>query len=97
VKRRPRQPRDVTTGRTADVSIDMGGIAVRVDGVPLADAGDVALYLLALRRTLIAQGADELVPRVEHVGGDRVEVPDEDGVAEWHDLPTLTPPRRVGF
>lgn len=95
----PRKSRDVTTGRTADVSLDMGGLGVRVEAVPLADAGLVASYLLTLRRELVARGWDELLAAPDHVGADRVDVPEEDGVEEFRDLPTLAPParRKVGF
>lgn len=71
---RARSKRTATTAtRTPRVSVTIGCLAA--DNVPLAEAAAVAAQLVPVWAAIRAAHAD-LRERVDHVGGDRLHVPD---------------------
>ncbi len=99
-RRRPR-PQSATAWleeQRVDVTLSLGaGAQIEASAVPLERVGTLVRYAVALRRSLIAEGLEELLPHdVTNVPADRVDVPDEYEDAEAA-LPTVPTPPRVGF
>lgn len=86
--------------RTVTLHLSMGaGVSCEAEGVPVPDVPTLIRWAVTVRRRLIAEGLDELIPAdVSTVPADRVEVPDDDDGGEaWVSPATLAPVKRVGF
>ena len=91
-----RKPKNILTNKTASVTIHRNGLSVEIQSVAATDAGLVSQALLDMVRDLITAGYEELVLDAGSFHGGGHETPDEDGVEEFVDAPTMKR-RPIGF
>lgn len=100
-RRTQRQPDAVARleARTVTVTVALGaGAQIEASAVPVPEVGHVVRWAVALRRALVAEGLDELVPHdVTTVPADRVEVPEDEADDEARVRPSDAARPRVGF
>ena len=83
--------------RKACVSITRNGLVIEIADVPAVDSGLVASELVQVMRTLAAK-YEELIPDAGSVaGGAGIEVPEEEGIEDMTDTPSMRSRPRVGF
>jgi hypothetical protein len=96
---RRRAPSNLLARLKGSVTLHAGGLVWEIDDVSAEDMVRVSQAALDGMRVLRAAYPELIEERGQYHGGG-YETPDEDGVEEYRDLPTLAPsgvPRRVGF
>jgi hypothetical protein len=93
--RRPTRRDNLLARLKGSVTLSAGGLVWTIEDVSADDMVRVSQAALDGMRQLKAAFPELIEERGQYHGGG-YEVPDEDGVDEYRDLPTLTP-RKIGF
>lgn len=92
-----RKPRNLLTGKTANVTVNRGGLIIEVESVPATDAAQVAAAILDAFRGLVGVGYDELREVGPSLHGGVLDVPEDADIEPVTLPPEGRSPPKIGF